>query len=405
MAEVTVMASVRMEALGPGPSGYTVSPIALKKYLDANDIRGPSGNLSVAASGGSIPKGSGPSDAAATLINAINAIPPNRTIKTTISMTITYAPPGTEGSMYGGKFFIIIDWESGTVAWNGNQTLEQGLYNGSAEVPGDQRIKRNSYTAVNSATGAMWNTGIKGHPISLMLKTTSERKISGLPIPGIGRRSNEAVFQKVAGQWDGFVNVDYIITTDTGATVIAAPTPPPAPAAPVARVKISELPAAPPLQDDDLFVLSQDNPSDGDYDTSYRVTLAKLKAAVGASFQSGRWVAGDTLSISTTSVTTCGISIATGLNVADPTHDETGNIMGQFDVSSKILYLAQVYTGGSGSNAIPTENTLTLTDVFQDMLIKPTYLGVTVKARFDANTLYIELTEANMRGTYLITLS
>ena len=402
MAEVTVMASVRMEALGPGPSGYTVSPIALKKYLDANDIRGPSGNLSVAASGGSIPKGSGPSDAAATLINAINAIPPNRTIKTTISMTITYAPPGTEGSMYGGKFFIIIDWESGTVAWNGNQTLEQGLYNGSAEVPGDQRIKRNSYTAVNSATGAMWNTGIKGHPISLMLKTTSERKISGLPIPGIGRRSNEAVFQKVAGQWDGFVNVDYIITTDTGATVIAAPTPPPAPAAPVARVKISELPAAPPLQDDDLFVLSQDNSSDGDYDTNYHVTLASLKGALSTSFQSGIWVAGNTLSVSTTNVTSCRISIATGLT--DST--DTGSIMGQFNVSSKSLSLAQVYNGGAGSApATPEGKTKTLTDLLQDMDIQPGAYGVIVKARFDADTLSIELTGANMRGTYLIALS
>ena len=402
MAEVTVMASVRMEALGPGPSGYTVSPIALKKYLDANDIRGPSGNLSVAASGGSIPKGSGPSDAAATLINAINAIPPNRTIKTTISMTITYAPPGTEGSMYGGKFFIIIDWESGTVAWNGNQTLEQGLYNGSAEVPGDQRIKRNSYTAVNSATGAMWNTGIKGHPISLMLKTTSERKISGLPIPGIGRRSNEAVFQKVAGQWDGFVNVDYIITTDTGATVIAAPTPPPAPAAPVARVKISELPAAPPLQDDDLFVLSQDNSSDGDYDTNYHVTLASLKGALSTSFQSGIWVAGNTLSVSTTNVTSCRISIATGLT--DST--DTGSIMGQFNVSSKSLSLTQVYNGGAGSApATPEGKTKTLTDLLQDMDIQPGADGVIVKARFDADTLSIELTGANMRGTYLIALS
>jgi hypothetical protein len=290
MAEVTVMASVRMEAL-VGPE--TVSPIALKKYLDVNDISGPQGKLSVTANGGPIPEGSGPSDAAASLMNAINAIPPEQTIRTTISMTISYTPPSSSDEffggdtsgmvnegMYGGKFFIIIDWtelerkwiEGGTVTWNGNQRVEQGRYNGSAEVPGDQLIERFSFTKADPGTF--------GHPISLMLKTTSERKISGLPIPGIGRRLNEAVFQKVTSLWDGFVDVDYVITTDTGTTVIVAPTPPP----PVVSVKISELPEAPSLQDDDLFVLSQDKPDDGIYNISHRVTLANLKASIAGLF-------------------------------------------------------------------------------------------------------------------------
>jgi hypothetical protein len=75
-------------------------------------------------------------------------------------------------------------------------------------------------------------------------------------------------------------------------------------------------------------------------------------------------------------------------------------------VSSKSLKLTQVYNGGAGSApAVPEDHTLTLDSTLQDMNIQPGSNGVIVKAKFDANTLYIELTGTDMRGTYLIALS
>tara|TARA_R110001583_G_scaffold100953_6_gene247263 strand:+ start:645 stop:1781 length:1137 start_codon:yes stop_codon:yes gene_type:complete len=378
-----------------------MSPISLKFYIDANDISSTQGKLSVTANGGSIPVGSETSDAAATLINAINAIPTDQTIQTTIEMRIRFGSGWSDcgpfdstagGSMSNeGSISIIIDWVNNQVTWNG---LTQGgldRYNGSDTVPGNLLIER------------LNGSGPVDEQESFMLGTTEERKISRLPIPGFGHLSY-AVPENFAwywslGSWDGQINVDYVITTDKGATVIVAPTPP---AAPVVGVKISELPPAPSLQDDDLFVLSQDQPDDEIYDINYRVTLARLKAALSTSFQSGKWVADNTLSISTTNVTSCRISIATGL--FDST--DTGSIMGQFDVSSKSLSLTQVYNGGAGSApSTPEGKTKTLTDLFQDMDIQPGSNGVIVTAKFDADALSIKLAGTNMRGTYLISLS
>ena len=447
MAKQTILAKVRARVA----TAATESPIAKKKYLTTDDTQTPEWNLVVDVSGGLLPVANPRTYTASTLIDAINAISTNLTKETQIDIVVDYGPPPDPGQSnwgYGGNFSINIDWEKGLLIWNGRQGADQGVYHGSAQLPGFQLIERlsSTNTTIRCSKGLHCTYTTYGDivaPISLGLGTTNERTISRLPMPGAGRPWPLGIVDIIFGAWDGFVNVDYIITTDTGITVApqcpqceecppevvcapatdcpplivcepcapcdpAAPCPPAEPCPPcpdpvaVVGVKISKLPTALSLQDDDLFVLSQDNPSDGDYDTSYRVTLAKLKAAVGASFQSGRWVAGDTLSISTTSVTSCAISIATGLT--DST--DTGSIMGQFNVSSKSLSLAQVYNGGAGSApATPEGKTKTLTDLLQDMDIQPGAYGVIVKARFDADTLSIELTGANMRGTYQITLS
>jgi len=402
MAEQTIMAQVRARLFAEEVGNHTPSKIATDKFLSDNSSSAlyP---LAITVNGDAITQ-------SRPLIDAINAISSDQTIKTSITLKAKYHPHAGFKTVNPYNlvidFTIVIDWENASfswerrrnsVIWTGSRTATRDApqgkkYNGSA-APSDS-LKIEPISGGNAAND--W---------AIVLGTTSARNITRLPIPGLEDSFRQSIINYLFGSWDGYINVDYVITTDTGATVIAAPTPPPAPAAPVARVKISELPTAPPLQDDDLFVLSQDNSSDGDYDTNYHVTLASLKGALSTSFQSGIWVAGNTLSVSTTNVTSCRISIATGLNVTATEQDETGNIMGQFDVSSKILYLAQVYTGGSGSNATPMEHTATLTDVLQDMSIKPTYNGVTVRARFDADTLSIELTGANMRGTYLIALS
>ena len=110
-----------------------------------------------------------------------------------------------------------------------------------------------------------------GGPI---LKYNANRQVTGVPV--IDGPSHLI----------GYFSLNsYTITTDDGINVTAAPTPAPADpetpeVAPVVGVKISELNAVSSLQDDDLFVLSQDDASDGDYDRSLNVTLSDLKAGV-----------------------------------------------------------------------------------------------------------------------------
>jgi hypothetical protein len=310
MAKQTIMGLVKTRVFyAPGNRTFTEAPIAKKKYLDASDIGNAPWTLDVTANGDLLPVGSGTTHTAATLIDAINAISSNQTTETQINITVSY------NDIYDGSFFIIIDWVAGTVSWTGNQTADQGRYNGSATVPGNTLIERTSFNPSNPAAtkddqGGPWV------PISLMLGTTGERKISRLPMPGMGRPMRFALAAFAFGGWDGFVNVDYVIRTTQNITVVpecppceecppevvcapatdcpdpivCEPCDPAEPCAPcpdpavALGIKISELPEAPSLQDDDLFVLSQDKPDDGIYNISHRVTLANLKASIAGLF-------------------------------------------------------------------------------------------------------------------------
>ena len=113
----------------------------------------------------------------------------------------------------------------------------------------------------------------RGGP-TLTLEVDTNRNIVKLPIFYSGTNRTPTA---------GLDAVSYTITTDDGINVTAAPTPPAETptVAPVVGVKISELNAVDALQDDDLFVLSQDNASDGTYNASYNVTLAKLGQSIG----------------------------------------------------------------------------------------------------------------------------
>ena len=106
-----------------------------------------------------------------------------------------------------------------------------------------------------------------GAQMYLSFRTGPAKEILSIPLPF----SINSVFSTSNyGSWS--------IITDDGINVSAAPTPPAeTPTAEVSGIKISELNAVSSLQDDDLFVLSQDNAADGTYDASYNVTLSKMR--------------------------------------------------------------------------------------------------------------------------------
>ena len=83
-----------------------------------------------------------------------------------------------------------------------------------------------------------------------------------------------------------------IVAEDNLDIIPVTPTPDPGDGTTVSGVKISNLNAVPSLKDDDLFVLSQDDPSGGTYDASYNVTLSTLKTNIdGAGGWSSGWSA------------------------------------------------------------------------------------------------------------------
>ena len=229
--------------------------------------------------------------AGSVLINKIAAISSTSTKYTTIECTATYGvdPPtqasGNRGSSSSdasmliiSNFSLFIDWDQGTVVYQGKYTFPGGsaagytgwqFYNGELCYLGGGRI--NNY--VQGWTSDHMGRGPRSQA-SPRLTYNNNRHVTGVPV--IDGPSHLIGY---------FSLHSYTITTDDGINVTAAPTPAPADPetpeiAPVVGVKISELNAVSSLQDDDLFVLSQDDASDGDYDRSLNVTLSDLKAGV-----------------------------------------------------------------------------------------------------------------------------
>ena len=365
--------------------GYEAhSNYAYKGYI-SRDTVSQARNLLTLNVSGPVTANNGTTHDGAKLIDMINAISSSatKTVEIEGHWVVYSSLSWLSGEVYTtiADFSIFIDWVHMTADWV--YTWSGNVRSGHVEL--DDLGNNVSMLATNNST-----------EMYLSFSTGPAKEILSIPLPF---SINVAFSTSNWGSWS--------IITDDGINVSATPTPPAeTPTVEVSGIKISELSAVSALQDDDLFVLSQDNASDGTYDASYNVTLTNLKTnlktGLSTSFQSGKWVAGDTLSISTTNVTSCGISIATGLTNST----DSGHIMGKFDVSSKSLKLTQVYNGGAGSApAVPEDHTLTLDSTLQDMNIQPGSNGVIVKAKFDANTLYIELTGTDMRGTYLIALS
>ena len=268
MAEQTIMAQVRARLFAEEVGNHTPSKIATDKFLSDNSssVLYP---LAITVNGDAITQ-------SRPLIDAINAISSDQTIKTSITLKAKYHPHAGFKTVNPYNlvidFTIVIDWENNSVIWTGSRTATRDApqgkkYNGSA-APSDS-LKIEPISGGNAAND--W---------AIVLGTTSARNITRLPIPGLEDSFRQSIINYLFGSWDGYINVDYVITTDSGTTVIVAPTPPP----PVVSVKISELPETTSLQDDDLFVLSQDKPDDGNYDISHRVTLANLKASIAGLF-------------------------------------------------------------------------------------------------------------------------
>ena len=227
--------------------------------------------------------------AGSVLINKIAAISSTSTKYTTIECTATYGvdPPtrmsGTRGSSSSdasmliiSNFSLFIDWDQGTVVYQGKYTFPGGSaagYTGWQFYNGESAISAAGGSITMSPTSDHMGRGPRSQA-SPRLTYNNNRHVTGVPV--IDGPSHLIGY---------FSLHSYTITTDDGINVTAAPTPAPADpetpeVAPVVGVKISELNAVSSLQDDDLFVLSQDDASDGDYDRSLNVTLSDLKAGV-----------------------------------------------------------------------------------------------------------------------------
>ncbi len=115
-----------------------------------------------------------------------------------------------------------------------------------------------------SSLSGIYDTGSRYTYPQINLDT---RKIIGLP-----RRY-------INGDVNGQKLVDHFwsVETDDFATTVTAPTPQET-TEEVSGTKISELPSATTLQDDDLLVISRDEESDGSFDASYNISLSDLAA-------------------------------------------------------------------------------------------------------------------------------
>jgi hypothetical protein len=255
-------------------------------YIDASSIAGAAlGNFRVFLKGTAGTPYNFPDSVAAgaPLIEAIQEISSSATKVTKIDIEFETAKSrrGDPLIQYSGNISIWIDWASKPLArvkWSGLYSGEYAVGAGSNArgivfgiYQGDEAI-----SAVGNSTVQMQNTDFqndqRGGP-TLTLEVDTNRNIVKLPIFYSGTNRTPRA---------GLDAVSYTITTDDGINVTAAPTPPAETptVAPVVGVKISELNAVDALQDDDLFVLSQDNASDGTYDTSYNVTLAGLRTNI-----------------------------------------------------------------------------------------------------------------------------
>ena len=287
------------------------------------------------------------SGAGSALIDAINAISASNTRITEINIVAENSKEvgnrdGKYVFVYDANLTIWIDWVALTVQWQG--MWRQGsvdMLNSNIEKPGYsvyQGSQAIEALGSNVTIGALKGTtgyhgGLGGGP-NLYLETGPNGNILKLPI-----------FSRFSySSWTGGSRPSlnsYTITTDTGINVTAAPTPPAETptVAPVVGVKISELNAVDALQDDDLFVLSQDNASDGTYNASYNVTLSTLNG-------SGGW--------------SSGWSAAAGNNTSSP-YSHTLN-------STDVVWQIYVAENDEGLNAIALDVQLDLQMAQSDTL-------------------------------------
>jgi hypothetical protein len=252
--------------------------IAGLNYIDAGTTFPLGGKLKIFVDGTESAIGSA-------LINAISNISPTNTRITEINILaqtpMDFAGVDPYTFFAHSNLTIWIDWANGNVQWQGRwlNGPESQLDNSATTQPGYSTYQG------SQAISAAGNTTITLLPRSsltwqrgpdLTLETGPNREILKLPIFAYASAAQRPTTNS------------YTITTDDGVTVTAAPTP----SVPVDGVKISALSAVETLQDDDLFVLSQDDPSGGTYDASYNVTLNNLKANIdGAAGWSSGWSA------------------------------------------------------------------------------------------------------------------
>jgi hypothetical protein len=222
------------------------------------------------------------------LIDKIAEISSTSTKYTTIECTATYGvdPPRSmsgnrsskskdESMLIISNFSLFIDWDhpgGGKMVFQGRYTFPGGSddrHTGWQFYNGEYSIEAAGGSITMSPTSDHMGRGPRssGGPI---LKYNANRQVTGVPvIDGPTHLVGSCALHS------------YTITTDTGVVVTATPTPPAeTPTAPVVGIKISELTPVSALQDDDLFVLSQDDASDGTYEASLNVTLANLKAGI-----------------------------------------------------------------------------------------------------------------------------
>ena len=229
----------------------------------------------------------GASSSPAGMIDAVAAISSTALKNTQIDLSWTIRLTNqTGGPVFSYDMCVFIDWENPDgpkVTWSGrafggfsfiHSFTFYGIFSGKANIDPlgstvSMAVNRRNLPASNS-------NGAVGVPPTMTLITGPNRNILGLPAPLTNAVRENAVPEAMG---------NYTITTDTGINVTAAPTPPAETptVAPVVGVKISELNAVSSLQDDDLFVLSQDNLSDGTYDASKNVTLSTLKTSIAGS--------------------------------------------------------------------------------------------------------------------------
>ena len=223
------------------------------------------------------------------LINALAAISSSTTKTTKIEMK--WEIPGSyfSGGPRGGStsefstystMSVFIDWENMTVTWSGQENSGISTYatfGGKKTISSAGSTVKLDWVPGQNGDGHYRCRTCPGHSQIMVLKTGTNRNITGLPAPIHDSTVSTGAFSS------GFtMHGNYMVTTDNGMTVSVAPDAPPVAEA-VSGIKISELNAATSLNDTDLFVLSRDQPAGAPYDKSLNVTTEKLFNAITGS--------------------------------------------------------------------------------------------------------------------------
>ena len=220
------------------------------------------------------------------LINALAAISSSTTKTTKIEMK--WEIPGSyfSGGPRGGStsefstystMSVFIDWENMTVTWSGQENSGISTYatfGGKKTISSAGSTVKLDWVPGQNGDGHYRCRTCPGHSQIMVLKTGTNRNITGLPAPIHDSTVSTGAFSS------GFtMHGNYMVTTDNGMTVSVAPDAPPVAEA-VSGIKISELNAATSLNDTDLFVLSRDQPAGAPYDKSLNVKFSDLVEAV-----------------------------------------------------------------------------------------------------------------------------